>query len=95
MTRVTNSGSVTDASGETTTINDVEKALQGAGINLRNPGNPREIRNVFEVLRDLSKIWNELDDLRKGNISYYMAGGRQVNMFQTLMEGMAENGGAD
>lgn len=47
------------------------------------------------MLRDLSKVWNELDDLRKGNISYYMAGGRQVNMFQTLMEGMAENGGKD
>ena len=93
MTRVTKTGSVTDSSGHVTTINDVEKALNAIGINLRNPENPTEIRSSYDVLYELSQRWNNLNDIQKGNVTYAMAGGRQVNMFTSLMEGFAEDNG--
>ena len=95
ITRVTKAGSVTDSSGSVTTVNDVEKALNAIGINLRNPNNKTEIRGAYEILYELSQRWNELNDLQRGNVTYALAGGRQVNMFTSLMEGLAENNGED
>ena len=94
MNRVTNKGYVNDETGVSVSINDVEKALSGAGIQLRKEGG-KEFRNSFDVLRDLSKVWSGLSDIQRSNITYTMAGGRQTNVFQTLMEGMAEDNGAE
>lgn len=95
MNRVTNEGYYNDETGATTTINDVEKALQNAGVQLRESTNREKFRNSFDVLMDLSAVWNDLTDLQRSNITYTMAGGRQTNMFQSLMEGLAEDGGAE
>ena len=94
MNRVTNKGYVNDETGASVSINDVEKALSGAGVQLREGGG-KSFRNSFDVLRDLSKVWGSLNDIQRNNITYTMAGGRQTNVFQTLMEGMAEDGGAE
>ena len=94
MNRVTKSGYANDEEGNTTSINDVEAALKVAGISLRT-SDGKSIRNNVEVLRDLAKVWEDLNDLQKGTITYAMAGGRQANMFQTLMQGLSENGGKD
>lgn len=94
MNRVTNQGLVNDQSGATTTINDVEAALKSAGVKLRNDDG-KSFRNSFDVLRDLSKVWGNLTDIQRSNITYTMAGGRQMNVFQSLMEGMSEDGGAE
>ena len=91
MNRVTKQGFITDESGETTNINDVEAALKTAGITLRE--SKTTFRNSFDVLRDVAQVWEGLSDLQKGNITYAMAGGRQANMFNTLMAGMGEDGG--
>lgn len=91
MNRVTKEGFITDETGETTSINDVETALKTAGIRLRSSKDV--FRSSFDVLRELASVWEGLSDLQKGNITYAMAGGRQANMFNTLMAGMGEDGG--
>lgn len=93
MNRVTNEGYANDENGKTTTINDVEKALKSAGVQLRTEDG-RSFRGSFDVLRDLSRVWSGLSDIQRSNVTYTMAGGRQTNMFTTLMEGMSEDGGA-
>ena len=92
MNRVTKEGYLTDEGGETTNINDVEAALKTAGISLRDGKD--SFRSSFDVLRDVAKVWNGLNDLQKNNITYAMVGNRNANMFNTLMEGMGEDGGA-
>lgn len=92
MNRVTKEGYYTDEGGETTNINDVEAALRTAGITLRDASN--NFRNSFDVLRDVAKSWNSLNDLQKNNIIYAMVGNRNANMFASLMEGMSEDNGA-
>ena len=91
MTRVTKEGYLTDEGGETTNINDVEAALKTAGITLRE--SKSTFRSTFEVLREIASVWEGLNDIQKGNITYAMAGSRQANMFNTLMAGMGEDGG--
>ena len=93
MNRVTKSGYYTDESGETTNINDVEAALKTVGISLRSGKDT--FRSSFEVLRDVAKVWEGLNDLQKNNITYAMVGNRNANMFNALMDGMGENGGEE
>ena len=50
-------------------------------------------RSTTDILRDLSKVWNDLNDVQKNNIMYNMAGARQANMFSALMEGLADEDG--
>lgn len=91
MQRVTTDKYVTDEDGNTTDINNVESALRLAGVNLRDDtGN---FRRGFDVLRDLATNWNNLNSLQRSNVTYAMAGTR-ANIFQNLMEGMGEDGGA-
>ena len=94
MNRVTNQGYVNDETGASVTINDVEKALNSAGVQLRT-ADKKGFRNSFDVLRDLSEVWEDLPDMQRSNITYTMAGGRQTNIFQSLMQGMAEDNGAE
>ncbi len=91
MNRVTKAGYINDEGGEATSINDVENALKSVGIQMREGSG---FRSSTAILRDLAKVWNDINDLQRGNITYAMAGGRQQNMFQALMEGMAEDNGA-
>jgi TP901 family phage tail tape measure protein len=95
MTRVTNGQALIDTSGEVISANKVEAALKSVGINMREANNPQSFKDPYQILLQLSKVWNNLNDMQKGNISYAMAGGRQVNMFQALMEGFAEDNGAE
>lgn len=92
MNRVTKEGYYNDESGETTSINDVEAALKNVGISLRD--SKTTFRSSFDVLRDVAKIWEGLNDLQKNNITYAMVGNRNANMFNALMDGMGEDGGA-
>ena len=95
MTRVTNGKALIDTNGEAISANKVEEALKSVGISQRDEKDSTKFKGSFDVLYELSTIWNDLNDLQRGNISYAMAGGRQVNMFQTLMEGFAEDNGAE
>ena len=91
MRRVTNEGITSDEGGEITSVNDVEESLQRVGISMRTDAN--SFRDTLDILRDLAKVWNDLNDIQKNNIMYNMAGARQSNMFSALMEGLADDNG--
>ena len=95
MHKIGKNGIITDANGETTGTNDVALALASAGIPLFDEKDKTKFRNTTDVLRDLAKVWNDLNDLQKNNIINAMAGTRQANMFSTLMEGMSEDNGEE
>jgi hypothetical protein len=93
MHKVTTTKMTQDTNGETTSLNDVESALSLAGVTLREDN--ETFRNTTDVLRDLSKVWQDLNDIQKSNVITAMAGTRQSNMFSTLMEGMSEDNGEE
>lgn len=94
MTKVTTDNYVTAENGETTSINDVEEALNLAGVSLREGDKGMSFRSAFDVLRDLAGVWESLNDLQKSNVTYAMAGTARANVFQSLMDAMGEDGGA-
>lgn len=93
MNRVSKEGFVKDLNGESTSINDVETALNYAGVNLRD--DKGSFRNTTEVLRDLASVWETLSDIQQNSVTYALAGTRQANMFSSLMAGLGEDGGEE
>ena len=94
MRKLTLSGYTADQSGKKTTASDAEAALRFAGVELWDDKAIGKMRSAYDVLLDLSKVWSTLNDAQKGVVTSAMAGTRQTNIFSTLMEGMAEDGGA-
>lgn len=86
---------VSDQNGKTTTSNDAEAALASVGIELWDDKAQGKMKSSFEILRSLSKVWQDLNDAQKSVVTNAMAGTRQTNIFSTLMEGMGEDGGAN
>ena len=93
MNRLEESDYIADINGENVSVNDVESALKLVGVSLRDDeGN---FRGSFEVLKELAGVWQDMNDTQKSLVTNAMAGSRQSNIFQTLMEGMSEDGGAE
>lgn len=91
MHKLTTEGYTQDINGKGTGINEVESALGSVGISLRDSNGGW--RNTTDVLLDIAKNWESMTDIQKSLVTTSMAGTRQGNMFQTLMEGMSEDGG--
>lgn len=89
---VTKSGYAQELSGEKTTLNDVEAALSTIGVSLRDD-QTGGWRDSTDVLLDIAKRWQGMNDIQKSLVSTSVAATRQGNMFQTLMEGLSEDGG--
>lgn len=94
MRRLSVSGWASDQNGEKTTASDAEAALKTVGVDLWDDKALGKMRSAYDVLRDLSKVWQNLSDAQKNIVMNAMAGTRQTNVFSTLMEGMSEDGGA-
>ena len=94
MRRLTSSGYVADQNGTKTTANEAEAALQAVGVELWDDKRIGKMRTAYEVMSDLSKVWQNLSDAQKSIVTSALAGTRQTNVFSTLMEGMSEDGGA-
>lgn len=92
MHKVTSTGLAKDINGETTGINDIEKALSSVGISLRD-AKTGEWVPTSQVLLQLAQQWDSINDIQKSNITTTMAGTRAGNLFTTLMEGMSEDNG--
>ena len=92
MNKVTQSNYISDLEGGTTSLNDVESALGIVGVELRDDNGT--FRSSFDVLRDLAGQWEGMNDTQKALVTNAFAGSRQSNIFQTLMEGMSEDGGS-
>lgn len=94
MRRMSISGWTSDQNGDKTTASDAEAALKSVGVDLWDDKAIGKMRTAYEVLSDLSKVWQNLSDAQKNIVMNAMAGTRQTNVFSTLMEGMSEDGGA-
>jgi TP901 family phage tail tape measure protein len=80
---------LTDSSGETTeNINDIEKVLNNVGIKVRDSS--LEFRDMDSVLEDLSEKWIGLSSVEKNAIATAMAGTRQRENFNIMMENYDE-----
>lgn len=93
MRRLSISRYTADQNGEKTTASDAEAALKSVGVDLWDNKTIGKMRSAYDVLSDLSKVWQNLSDAQKNIVMNAMAGTRQTNVFSTLMEGMSEDGG--
>jgi len=67
-------------------INNVESALARVDIKLRDSAT--SFRDLGGVLEELATKWDTLNEIEQANISKAIAGIRQANMFQVLMQNM-------
>ena len=72
-----------DGSGEES-VNDTEKVLNTIGISIRN--SKMEFRDFSDVLDEVAAKWVSLSTVEKNAIATAMAGTRQREVFNTLME---------
>ena len=73
---------VDDETGES--LNDVETVLHELGIELRGAND--EFRNSSDVLSDVAERWDEFNDTERNAIATAMAGARNFEKFNVLME---------
>lgn len=73
-----------DADEDVDSLNDVERVLRSVGIQVRS--SRMEMRSFDEVLGELSDKWGQLSNVEQNAISTAMAGTRQRNAFQALMD---------
>ena len=86
ITRTTKAGKIMGIDeGE---ISDAEKSLRSVGIEVRKTDGEFQDFNV--TMRELSKQWDSLSDVEKSNISFNLAGTRQINVIQTLLRNWSD-----
>lgn len=75
---------VNEETGEwNTSLNDVQKAIESVGINFTTTDG--QIRNVYDILEDLSGIWDTLTKNQQAYIATTSAGVRMQNRFFAVM----------
>lgn len=65
-------------------LNNVEKTLSRIGVALRDDTD--SFRPLEDVIADVAKVWGELDEVTRSQISGAVAGQRQAQMFAVLMQ---------
>lgn len=86
ITRTTKAGAIMGIDeGE---ISEAEKSLHNVGIEVRKTDG--EFNDFNDTMRELSKIWDSLSDVEKSNISFNLAGTRQINVIQTLLRNWSD-----
>ena len=86
ITRTTKAGKIMGIDeGE---ISDAEKSLRSVGIEVRKTDG--EFKDFNVTMRELSKQWDSLSDVEKSNISFNLAGTRQINVIQTLLRNWSD-----
>lgn len=81
MRELTDYGTVLE---DDTSINKVERALNAAGIALRNTNG--EFRDLEEVFRELGPQWDSLNTMQQQAIAQAVAGTRQQSRFLAIMQ---------
>lgn len=70
----------------TKSLNDIETVLSKIDVRIRDSA--YEMRDFDDVLEDVAKKWNTLDDVTKNALATAFAGVRQREAFLVLMENM-------
>ena len=81
LTRITKASKIEGTSDED--ISKAETALNAVGVQVRSTAG--EFRDMTDIMEDLGKVWNNLNDVQQANISYEIAGTRQTNIIKTLL----------
>ena len=81
LTRITKASKIEGTSDED--ISKAETALNAIGVQVRSTAG--EFRDMTDIMKDLGKVWNNLNDVQQANISYEIAGTRQTNIIKTLL----------
>lgn len=63
------------------------KALTGVDI---LQSDQKSFRATYDILKDIAAIWKELDGIDRASVTGMLAGVRQTNVFQALMNGWDE-----
>lgn len=74
----------TDTSGEFESLNDIETVLNKAEIKMRNTVG--QFREMQDVLDEIASKWSSMDQITQNAITTAMAGTRQRETFNVLME---------
>lgn len=86
ITRTTKAGKIMGIDeGE---ISDAEKSLRSVGIEVRKTDG--EFKDFNITMGELSKQWESLSDVEKSNISFNLAGTRQINVIQALLRNWSD-----
>lgn len=88
MGRVKDNSILEETETTTASINDMEGALKGLGIALRDTTSG-DFRDTSEVLGELSEKWQGMSKAEQSYIAELGAGVRQKNIFLALMESMS------
>lgn len=86
ITRTTKASKVVDIDeGE---VSDAEKALKNVGVAVRETDG--EFRDFDDTMKELASVWDSLTDVEKANVSFALAGTRQINVLQSLLRNWTE-----
>lgn len=86
ITRTTKAGKIMDIDeGE---ISAAETSLRSIGVEVRKTDG--EFNAFNDTMSELAKHWDSLSDVEKSNISFNLAGTRQINVIQTLLRNWDE-----
>lgn len=86
ITRTTKAGEILGIDeGE---ISAAETSLRSIGVEVRKTDG--EFNEFNDTMRELAKQWDILSDVEKSNISFNLAGTRQINVIQTLLRNWSE-----
>lgn len=66
----------------TGTIADLTKTASNGnvGVSLFEPGDPDTYRSTYDILKDISEIWNEITDKNQAQLLEALFGKRQANL---------------
>lgn len=86
ITRTTKAGKIMGIDeGE---ISAAETSLRSIGVEVRKTDG--EFNAFNDTMSELAKQWDSLSDVEKSNISFNLAGTRQINVIQTLLRNWEE-----
>lgn len=86
ITRTTKAGEILGIDeGE---ISAAETSLRNIGVEVRKTDG--EFNEFNDTMGELAKQWDTLSDVEKSNISFNLAGTRQINVIQTLLRNWSE-----
>lgn len=82
-TEMKKAGESTDGMAESVSkLREQFKALSGVDI-MKNGG--KSFKSTYEILDELSKVWGDLSDIAKANVTELAAGKNRGNLFSSLM----------
>lgn len=73
-----------DAEGCADSVSKLREELKGlTGVDIMK--NNKEYKSTFDIIKEISAVWQELDDVTQANVANLLGGKRNANVIQALM----------